>query len=622
MKKTVLSLSCLAIIGSSFGQLEQRSYSFQQLDETGEPVKHTTNNNTEFTPKVFEVLHEDNFDDPTTWVFDNDGQTEARFGWTIGSSATGPSFQTVGRINSTSGGNYALVENGEIAGQSTTSAIGVEYTMTIAEPIKVADLGGTEFIALKYEQFGALFNDVQEVQISTDGSTYTTVASNSNKDAYVGNNPEAIYDNPELKIINLEPFLTAAPDDLYIRFRWTSAFASEVDPFAWFTFGWMIDDLSIIVTPDHDLEVAAQVWGGQEEIQIFSNTLPTYLNFHTIPVEQNPTLNFTANVQNIGALAQENVNYNVDINNGDFTETQSVASIAPGDSNVYSISYTPNGVGQYTVVRSIDMDSTDANPGNNNFSDVVFNVNDNFMYSRDNMSNSTSVGIDETVDYHLLYEIFTTAELPGVSIGIAGSSTPETSFIVKIEDLEDGFIAETEEYFIEAGDLGQVVTLPLFDNNLGRPTLQAGRIYDVIVEIATPGVDLMAGGSASFSTAFAEVKSGDSQGFQLISSAPAIRLNFDPTINVNEVDGNVAIGNIYPNPTTETAHINFNLLNDTDIKVIVTDITGKVMTTQNLGTLVAGSQSATVDASSFANGIYFVTIEAGNTQTTQKFIKK
>ncbi len=622
MKKTVLSLGCLALIGSSFGQLEQPVRSFQQL--TGDPVKHAPENNGYFTSKVFEVLHEDDFSDPATWVFDNDGQTGADFGWSITSSAAGGTFQTIPRINSTSGGNYAIVKNGVLINQgtSTSSAIGVVYTMTIAEPIKVADLGGSEFIALKYEQFGALFNDLQEVQISTDGSNFTTVTTNTDKTVYDGSNPEAIYPNPETKIINLEPFLNDVPEDLYIRFRWTSRFQADTAPFAWFTFGWMIDDLSLIVTPDHDLEVKTSVWGGQQEIQVFGNTLPTLLSFHTIPETQNPQMNFTANVHNIGATEQSNVTYYVEVNNGEFEQNQVAAAIAPGDSNVFSIGYNPTAVGQYVVKRWIESDSTDQNPGNNQFADVRFNINNNNVYARDNMSNSSSIGIDETVDYHMLYEIFTTQELPGVSIGIATSTTPESSFIVKLEDLENGFIAETEEFFISSSDLGQVIHLPLFDNNLNRPTLQAGRIYDLIVEVAAPGVDLQAGGTASFSTTFAEVKSGTNQGFQLISSAPAMRLNFDPTLNLEQVDASVAIGNIYPNPTAELAHINFNLLNDTEVSVIVTDLAGKVMSTQNLGTLTAGSQTANVDASTFANGIYFVTVTAGTAQTTQKFIKK
>lgn len=620
MKKTVLSLSCLALIGSSFGQLEQRAYSFMQLP--GEPIKHSPDNNANFTPKIFEVLHEDNFNDPSTWVIDNEGETEPRFGWSITAAAGGSSM--LPRINSTSGGNYALVENGVLTdgGASTSSAIGVVYTMTIAEPIKVADLGGTEFIALKYEQFGALFNDLQEVQISTDGSTYTTVTTNTDKDVYVGNNAEAIYPNPEVKIINLEPFLNGAPEDLYIRFRWTSRFASDPAPFAWFSHGWMIDDFSVIVTPDHDLDVKTAVWGGNQEIQVFGNTAPTLLNFHTIPQSQNPQMNFNANVHNIGAQEQTNVVYYVDVNNGEWTNDQTAAAIAPGDSNVFSTAYAPTEVKQYTVKRWIEADSPDLNPGNNQFSDITFNINNNFIYARDNMSNSTTVGIDETVDYHLLYEIFTTQELSGVSIGIKNTSSTQASFIVKLEDLEEGFIAETEEFFIDASSLGQVVHLPLFDNNLSRPTLQAGRIYDLIVEVAAPGLDLQAGGSASFSTAFAEIKSGDNPGFQLIASAPAMRLNFDPTLNLDQVDATVAIGNIYPNPTSELAHINFNLMNDTDVEVMVTDITGKVMSVQNLGTLTAGSQSADIDASTFANGIYFVTVKAGVAQTTQKFIKK
>lgn len=611
MKKTVLSLSCLAIIGTSTGQIEQKAYSFDQVSSN--LFKHSIQSNQNFTPKSFEVLYEDNFEDANNWTIDNDGQLGDTYGWAIKSTSDSWIFDP---ISSTSGESFAQVNNGP---NPETPALGVTYTLTTANPIDIEALGGTSNISLKYEQYGARFNDLQETLISVDGGeTFILVASNDDKEVLTidGGAP---YPNPELKTINLAPFLNGTtPDSLHIQFRWTSDFPDSQSNGAWITYGWMIDDLSIIVTPAHDLSVKSSYWGGQE-IQVFSFSENTYLDFYTIPQEQNPQINFTANVHNLGTMEQTNVSFDLNINEGEYTDNISIPSLSVGDSNFYNLTFNPTTAQMYNVVRTINADSTDLVPNNNNFEDITFNVNSNFIYARDNMTNSNVINVTDAEGYHLLYGIFENQVLSGIDVGIAGNSSVNSAFIVTIYDWETGdFIAETEEYFINQEDLGSVVSLPVFNNSLQRPTLEAGKVYDVAITNLNPGVNLLGGGKCNPFTAFYTV--GNAAGS--LDATPVMRLNFDPTLNLANANESFSVGNIHPNPTTETAHINFNLINDTDIKVIVTDITGKVMTTQNLGTLVAGSQSATVDASSFANGIYFVTIEAGNSQTTQKFIKK
>ena len=67
----------------------------------------------------------------------------------------------VGGITSTSGGNFAELNNGDpIAG---TQALNVDYTMTTSNPIDVSGLGLNEQLVLEFQQYGALFHDKQEV---------------------------------------------------------------------------------------------------------------------------------------------------------------------------------------------------------------------------------------------------------------------------------------------------------------------------------------------------------------------------------------------------------------------------------------------------------------------------
>jgi len=115
----------------------------------------------------------------------------------------------------------------------------------------------------------------------------------------------------------------------------------------------------------------------------------------------------------------------------------------------------------------------------------------------------------------------------------------------------------------------------------------------------------------------------DGSGFFLSSpNAVMVRLNIQPTANINENDVTVSISNVFPNPTTGLTSINYNLANVTDVTVEVVDITGKVVYTANNGTQTAGGHTVSFDAASFTQGVYYITVSTNETVVTKKFIKK
>ena len=117
----------------------------------------------------------DDFSDETTWTLDNSGQQGVDYGWNINAVSDG--WYSSNGINSTSGGNYAELVNGDPFAE--TQALDVVYTMTTANPIDVIALAGTNEVTLEFEQFGARFNDLQQISISTDGLVFTPVGNNN-----------------------------------------------------------------------------------------------------------------------------------------------------------------------------------------------------------------------------------------------------------------------------------------------------------------------------------------------------------------------------------------------------------------------------------------------------------
>lgn len=78
--------------------------------------------------------------------------------------------------------------------------------------------------------------------------------------------------------------------------------------------------------------------------------------------------------------------------------------------------------------------------------------------------------------------------------------------------------------------------------------------------------------------------------------------------------------NIYPNPADEYTSVNFKLNNSSKVKITITNLVGQTVQTKNYGTLNTGSHNLIINTSNFNNGIYFISLEAGNKKVTRKIV--
>ena len=77
---------------------------------------------------------------------------------------------------------------------------------------------------------------------------------------------------------------------------------------------------------------------------------------------------------------------------------------------------------------------------------------------------------------------------------------------------------------------------------------------------------------------------------------------------------------IYPNPTSSEATISYRLDKDAQVSVRIFDISGRNISTQNLGKRNAGENSHTIHCGSLATGIYFIQIQSGNKTQNGKLV--
>jgi hypothetical protein len=555
---------------------------------------------------------QNDFSTPADWVINNDGQSGAEYGWTIDNVSDGW-WAPATAIASTSEGNFAELSNGDPTAVPGTQALDVVYQMTTAAPISLS-LGTN--VTLEFLQYGARFNDLQEIQVSTDGTTFFTVGDNLDMEVLSAAGGAA-YPNPHTKSINLATLIPGATQ-LWIRFQWTTNYpTSATNPNVWVAYGWYIDDVKLTTNPDYDLDVVSSYWG------------TAFLNYYQIPLTQVAPIDFSANVFNGGTQTMNNAQLNVNINSGAWTGTSATGvSIAPlaDDSLFTTTQFTPSSTATatYDVTRTITTTETDDVPANNAFAALSFSTT-NFIYARDNntVAGNTSNGTDG-FEVGNLFDIWADQTVKAINVRLAGGAqgtTVGTEIFVKIYSIDPStgdFVWEGESapLVVAAGNLNTNLVMELMD----PVNLLANNTYLAVVGAYGAGLKAANAGSSEPQTSFfLDLADGT---WYYTTSTPYVRLNFDPAVGIEETEGNVAISNVYPNPTTGATTIDYSLVNASDVTVEVVDITGKVVYAVNNGTQVAGDYTVSFDAAGYSNGVYYVNITSNESTVTKKFIKK
>lgn len=77
---------------------------------------------------------------------------------------------------------------------------------------------------------------------------------------------------------------------------------------------------------------------------------------------------------------------------------------------------------------------------------------------------------------------------------------------------------------------------------------------------------------------------------------------------------------IYPNPVTISLKVDYSLIQNSNIKINITNINGAIIYTQNEGSKFKGQHTSVVNLNSLNSGTYFVNIIAGNQAIAKKVV--
>lgn len=323
MKKIYLGALALSLLTSNVSAQKMME---NFIPSANAELGHTEATQNNFTTKVLgETIWTDDFSTGANWTFDNTvntGYTGTNYGWNIGTNVESWWAAFATGINSTSGGGFAEVNNGDYFASTVDSTNNVVYTMTSSVldiPNLPLNTTGSVDVSLEFEQFGALFNDGQTVQVSTDGGTvWNEVFTNNDRPTFLGNNPDAVYANPDKIAVNLTPYIAADPSNVLIRFEWTSRFPGETARGAWTTFGWFIDDVALVTKPDDDVQILnSYVVGTNNEGIEYGRTPVSQLDTDWV---------IGSTVLNFGSNDQPNTNLTVDFGSFSSSSTNSIDS--------------------------------------------------------------------------------------------------------------------------------------------------------------------------------------------------------------------------------------------------------------------------------------------------------
>ncbi len=617
MKKIYLSFAAMML---AFGGFAQVNFSLEKAPSavnvkqkmTKKDVDHSTNPRKRST-----TLWSDDFSGTATWQTTNTGNPTAN--WTIGSTGpTGSFSSTYGTITST--GDFAMFDS-DAVGNATSTQDALIFTGPI-------NLSTEPAVSIEFNNFYSKYQGTCYVIASTDGTNWTQFEVNSN---IAVNSTSAV--NPELLTVNLTSVIGSSAT-AYIGFQYVGNW----------DYAWMVDDVCLTVPADDELVLTQPA---------FSDDV-TGVNYYGVPNEQSGSVNnsFTGSITNVGANTQAGSNLEVTIlpaaGGAAITTLNGVAtSLAPGQTLDDSTTTSWNlgtTIGDFEAMWQADYPNfaTDATP-NNNLDSVIVSVTD-FIYSRDRndfdyqgggLWNGDD-GAGNTNGYVManLFDIYATQDLTAISI--AFNSSTAVGALVKPQVYEvDGsgnfnliYDAPTD-YVVATGDLSSGsanwINIPI-DPSVGggKLTLNAGTSYLVGFEHygGPNGVYPVSGGLAPEQTVFLYDPTATSGGpWFFMTSTPSIRANFDPTIGVGEIEAsNLELGQNAPNPFNGASIVNYSLKEAAVVTFEVTDVTGKVISTQSMGKVAAGDYTLDLNADNYAKGVYFYSMTAGKEKLTRRMV--
>lgn len=540
------------------------------------------------------LTYEDDFSTPANWVVANTGSPAHDFSINTTGPASAPDL-----INSTSGGNFAWYDCDPQGDGST-----VDATLTYGSTF---DLTGYPAVMVSFEQFYMDYYEDTYVEVSTNGLTGPWTQYEVNAD-YTPNSYSST--NPVQTLVNISA-LAGNQSNVAVRFHY-------VGGWGW---SWQIDDFALVEAYQHDLTIS--------QAHFTSGTWLT--EYYQIPSSQITEFTFGSYIKSNGVTTQTNTYMNVQVDGGvEYDEVSGqTTNLAENQIDSFSIEtpngWTPSGTGSYDLeMIAITDDFTDQLISDNIQSHEPITVGGT-IYARDNgIISGGFAGFVSTAGEPLqignVFEFYGSATFGRVHIGLTTSANSDGQLAyASVYKWDDGagdfvFVTQSEDYMIVTSDLGTILEFDLQSN----------------VDAVAGDVFLVCGGhyGGDPTVSFAEAQNtieetvlAQSVGGLIVAGDPSamiIRVEFAPT-QIGLTEQVAATGfTAYPNPANNQFTVEYNLVQEGNVSLVITDITGQVVLSEEFGSQTKGTYKSVISTDELANGVYFYTLNVDGTLMTKK----
>lgn len=576
------------------------------------------------------VIWSNDFSVCEDWVITN--ANDAGFGQYIdginfvcGTDApSGPA--AIAGIQSTTADNGFMMVDSDAFGGENPGVWEENCWFETAAPIQ---LNGLDAVSIRFQTFYRMWdngssdgNEYCLVEISTDGVTWPDVTTYEVADAPAGTRFELWptmgtqdpVENPTTKVFNLSTIASQPDvDQIWVRFRWKG----------YWGYAWMVDDVEVFETPDNDLTIN-KAWVG--------DIINAY-EYRVVPISEAAVTQVVmgAEIANYGGLDQD-ATLTVNINGADYTASGTIlaGTIDTLWTEPFSLPTDPN---LYDVTFTVPADEVEA--GNTRMSSIEIS---DLIYGH-NSSNpeelfQRTLNNDAEVAMGNLYTFDAEASAGAVQV-LFGNATDVGAqcqvfiyeVLTSIQDLSQIAVSlpfSVTQEMIDDGDNQIYTTISLLND---AAVFEAGKSY--IAELrrfeSTDRVFLWSNlNDDDFGTiCFGPFGTGGTTNwFVGWGFTPSVQLVLDPgLVGVENLSaGNIENATIFPNPTEENSTVVFNLLNSERVNIIVRDITGRVVSTQNQGVLPAGQNRMNLNVANLSAGAYSVSIQAGTSVVTSQIV--
>jgi hypothetical protein len=613
MKSKLLLLSILGLSAGLSAQSNMKHSMHQKLTNI---ANRNTIGGVNQEPSVANItlgdtLYSNDFSDSLLFVKTN---TPGSY-WVFGTDATiGNGFLADPFASTTSANGYAMFDSDGFGPAAINDA-----SITTG-PIDLTAVTGD--IALNFEQYYARFNDVASVQISTDNITFTSVGDNSDVPMLTQASGSETA-NPVLKTILISSYVGQT---IYVRFN----FQGNWD------YSWLVDDLTITTATvePYDLTATSAV----------NCDILTQYSYAQTPLTQVQPVGFTILLRNNGSASQiYTVNYEIVqgatvVNTGSTTSTEAVAGFTSDTLN-FVTAYTPTAVGDYTINLTLTSDATDFNPADNTTS-TTFSVTDFLMSPIGSTLSTTATapftlsGTGPAPDYNAnkvgqSFFINANQTLNSMQVGIFKPTgfSGEQSFVIEFYEIDPATgrpmtdVMSISDYVMTTSHSNTTWKTIIFDNPI---SLEAGKTYvaavsyelsDKVFAISGLGDEDLDNGTWGYGPFGASSAINWFVGF---SFSPAIRLNFDPTVGINDLANKTSNISVYPNPANNVVRIAMPLSTPEAYSVRMLDINGRVVF--NKSQSKSTSVSETISLDQLAGGVYTLQVSTASGVSTSKVV--